>query len=231
MKMRLHMWELKANYGRQNLDNRCLMCQAEADTTEHALECNKGDKKFNLNDERGKEWREITEMYRKKKKDRSIGNIGEEQNIVEEQKKIEEKRRQQKKTKAKGKSVMRIHNKFIGEHPCRSAISIKLLKFKFIDFIELTLRHGFSPVNLMQIFKTPFLKNTSGRLLLKIVELVEQNRSYQAHVFLEMFKILCIFQKCLSSVVNVLTNSAKISDLTRGEVFQFNLSKNDEKIG
>ena len=68
MKMRLHMWELKANYGRQNLDNRCLMCQPEEDTTEHALECNKGDKKFNLNDERGKEWREIVEMYRKKKR-------------------------------------------------------------------------------------------------------------------------------------------------------------------
>ena len=84
MKMRLHMWELKVNYGRQNLDNRFLVCQAEADTTEDALECNKGDKKFNLNDEIGKEWREITEMYRKKKKDRSIGNIGEEQNIVEE---------------------------------------------------------------------------------------------------------------------------------------------------
>ena len=67
---------------------------------------------------------------------------------------------------------MRICNKFTGEHPCRSAISIKL-QSNFIDFIELTLRHGFSPANLMQIFKIPFLKNTSGRLLLKIVELVE----------------------------------------------------------
>ena len=95
MKTRLHMWELKANYGRQNLDNRCLMCQPEENTTEHALECNKGDKKFNLNYERGKEWRKIAEMYRKKKKNRSIGNIGEEQSIVEEQKKIEDSRRRQ----------------------------------------------------------------------------------------------------------------------------------------
>ena len=29
-------------------------------------------------------------------------------------------------------------------------------------------RHGYSSVNLLHIFKTPFSKNTSGRLLLKI---------------------------------------------------------------
>ena len=33
-------------------------------------------------------------------------------------------------------------------------------------FIEITLRHGYSPVNLMHIFGKPFLKSTSGRLLL-----------------------------------------------------------------
>ena len=36
------------------------------------------------------------------------------------------------------------------------------------NFIEITLRHGCSPVNLLHIFRTPFLKNTSGPLLLKI---------------------------------------------------------------
>ena len=36
-------------------------------------------------------------------------------------------------------------------------------------FIEIALRHGCSPVNLLCIFKTPFLKNTSGRLLLKLI--------------------------------------------------------------
>ena len=34
------------------------------------------------------------------------------------------------------------------------------------NFIEITLRHGCSPVNLLHIFRTPFPKNTSGRLLL-----------------------------------------------------------------
>ena len=56
IKIRLLMWELKANYGRKGLNNRCAMCQSEEDTTEHVLECNKGDEKCNLDDERGKEW-------------------------------------------------------------------------------------------------------------------------------------------------------------------------------
>ena len=61
-----------------------------------------------------------------------------------------------------GKGVLKICSKFTGEHPCRSVISIKLL----CNFIEIALRHGCSAVNLLHIFKTPFLKNTSDRLLL-----------------------------------------------------------------
>ena len=52
--------------------------------------------------------------------------------------------------------------KFTEEHPCQSAISVKLL----CNFIEIALWHGCSPVNLLHIFRTPSLKNTSGRLLL-----------------------------------------------------------------
>ena len=43
------MWELKANYGREGFENGYLMCQSEEDTLKHVLECNKGDKKSNLN--------------------------------------------------------------------------------------------------------------------------------------------------------------------------------------
>ena len=45
------------------------------------------------------------------------------------------------------KSVLKICSKFTGEHPCRSVISIKLL----CNFIEITLRHGCFPVNLLHI--------------------------------------------------------------------------------
>ena len=57
-----------------------------------------------------------------------------------------------------GKSVLKICSKFTGEHPCRSAISIKLES----NFIEITLRHGCPPINLLHIFRTLFLKNTFG---------------------------------------------------------------------
>ena len=63
-----------------------------------------------------------------------------------------------------GKGVLKICSKFEGEHPCRSAISIKLL----CSISEITLRHGCSHVNLLHIFRTPFLKNTFGWLLLLI---------------------------------------------------------------
>ena len=57
-----------------------------------------------------------------------------------------------------GKGVLKICSEFTGEHPCRSVISTKLL----CNFYEITLRRGCSPVNSMHIFRTPFLKSTSG---------------------------------------------------------------------
>ena len=57
-----------------------------------------------------------------------------------------------------GKGVLKISSKFTGEHPCRSVISIKLQS----SFIEIALRHGCSPVNLLHILRTPFPRNTSG---------------------------------------------------------------------
>ena len=46
-----------------------------------------------------------------------------------------------------GKGVLKICSNFTGEHPCWSLISIKLL----CNFIEITLRHGYSSVNLLHI--------------------------------------------------------------------------------
>ena len=65
------------------------------------------------------------------------------------------------------KGFLKICSKFTGEDPCPSAISIKLI----CKFIEITLRRGYSPVNLLHIFRKPFLKNTSGWLLLKLVNM------------------------------------------------------------
>ena len=40
------------------------------------------------------------------------------------------------------------------------------------NFIEITLRHGCSTVNLLHIFRTPFPKNSSGWLLLNFRNIV-----------------------------------------------------------
>ena len=55
-----------------------------------------------------------------------------------------------------GKGALKICSKFTGEHPCRSAISIKLL----CNFIEIARRHGCSPINLLHNFRTPLSKTT-----------------------------------------------------------------------
>ena len=44
--------------------------------------------------------------------------------------------------------VLKIYWKFTGGHPCQRVISIKLL-------IEIALRHGCSPANLLYIFRIP----------------------------------------------------------------------------
>ena len=64
-----------------------------------------------------------------------------------------------------GKDDLKICSKFTGEPPYRSVISIKLQS----NFIEIALRRGCSPVNLQHIFRTPFLKNTAGGLLLNLL--------------------------------------------------------------
>ena len=69
------------------------------------------------------------------------------------------------------KGVLKLCSKLTGEHPCRSAISIKLLR----NFIVIALRHGCSPANLLYIFSAPFPKNISGRLLVKITKTFNSN--------------------------------------------------------
>ena len=77
-----------------------------------------------------------------------------------------------------------------GEHPYQSVISIKLL----CNFIKIALRHGCSPVYLLHIFRTPFLKKTSGRLLLKLPLLGYEWQTYSG----SNISILCV-RVCFSA--------------------------------
>ena len=54
-----------------------------------------------------------------------------------------------------GKGVVKICSKFTRDHPCWSMMAGMWC-----------VQHGCSPVNLLHIFRTPLLKNTSGGLLL-----------------------------------------------------------------
>ena len=63
------------------------------------------------------------------------------------------------------KGVLKICSKFTGEHPCRSMISVKLL----CNFVEITLRHGCPPINLLHLSRTPFPRNTSRWLVLVLL--------------------------------------------------------------
>ena len=64
-----------------------------------------------------------------------------------------------------GKGILKICSKCTGERQCRKVISIKLLKLQS-NFIEITLQHGCSPVNLLHIFRTCFPNDSHGGLLL-----------------------------------------------------------------
>ena len=64
-----------------------------------------------------------------------------------------------------GKGALKIYIKFTENTHAevRSVISIKLLQ----NFIEITLRHGCSPVNQLHIFRIPFYRKTYGGLFLQ----------------------------------------------------------------
>ena len=71
-----------------------------------------------------------------------------------------------------GKIILKICSKYTGEHPYRSVILIKLL----CNFTEITLRHGFFSVELLNILRTPFHKGTYGGLLLTLSNIYDGNR-------------------------------------------------------
>ena len=76
------------------------------------------------------------------------------------------------------KGVLKICIKFTRERPCRRVFSIKLQS----NFIQITLRHGCSLVNLLRIFRTPFPKNTSGWLLLILVPVKGLTATWWEHL-------------------------------------------------
>ena len=65
--------------------------------------------------------------------------------------------------KQSSRGVLKICSKFTREHPMR--------KWGLNKFIEITLRYECSPVNLLNIFRTPFPRKTYGGLPLRFVDI------------------------------------------------------------
>ena len=95
------------------------------------------------------------------------------------------------------------------------------------NFIEITLRHGWSPVNLLHIFKAPFSKNTSGGMLLNFAKtglhcscfpVNSQNFSEEiSHI---------IHRVCFCHCLNHKFNEIVISDNQNNKIY-FSLEKNN----
>ena len=110
-----------------------------------------------------------------------------------------------------GKDALKIWSKFTGEHPCRSVILIKLL----YNFIEITLWHGCSPVNLLQIFRTPFLKNTPSWLLLICPIKWENFHAWSHGQYFSTHRFLDIYSQSLIFVKNLILNI--VNDMQRSQ--------------
>ena len=66
------------------------------------------------------------------------------------------------------KGVLRNLEKFTGKNLCQSLFFYEVAGLRPVTLLKKKLWHRCYPVNFAKFLKTPFLQNTSGRLLLKI---------------------------------------------------------------
>ena len=106
------------------------------------------------------------------------------------------------------KGVLKICSKFTGEHPCRSAISIKLES----NFIEIALHHGCS----LGVFfaRSLDVHNTFGWLLLfKVVcsfldlRIIIKPNSFSKQCQTKHNEILISFKKCTKGELRLIAGS------------------------
>ena len=130
-----------------------------------------------------------------------------------------------------GIGVLKICSKFTGEQPRWSVISIKIL----CNSIEIAVWHECAPVNLLHIFRIPFLKNTSEGLLLKktvfgYYYLFCQSKIQNHNLNCYLFQPIKTQEKCQKIIkrfpfsINVIFNNKKNFNWYNGYKFFFNLN-------
>ena len=76
IKIRLHMWDLKKNYKKEEEEALCPLCEADGDTTEHVLKYGrdrgnrKQRKERNIKNNTEEEWEQVVQVSRENKKNR-----------------------------------------------------------------------------------------------------------------------------------------------------------------
>ena len=74
------------------------------------------------------------------------------------------------------KGVLRNFTKFTGKHLCQSLFFNKVAGLRPATLLKKRLWHRYFPVNFVKFLRTPFLQNTSGRLLLyRYVKYIRHN--------------------------------------------------------
>ena len=69
------------------------------------------------------------------------------------------------------KDILRNFAKFTGKHLCHSLFFNKVAGLRRATLLKKRLWHGCFPVNFAKFLRTPFLQNTSGRLLLYYIRI------------------------------------------------------------
>ena len=67
IKIRLHMWQQKKNYPREE-DTKCPIWNQKEDTTKHVLECQTAETVYKIRDNTPIQWAEVVKLYRQNKK-------------------------------------------------------------------------------------------------------------------------------------------------------------------
>ena len=72
IKIRLHMWDLKKNYKKEEEQSLCPLCEIEEDTTKHLIKCGRATerKQKNIKNNTEEEYEEVVEVYRENKRKR-----------------------------------------------------------------------------------------------------------------------------------------------------------------
>ena len=74
LKIRLHIWDVKKSYSKNDTDTKCPICRKEEDTTEHGLDCEvvlkKG--KHTTSSSNINQWKETLQIFRENKNKRKV---------------------------------------------------------------------------------------------------------------------------------------------------------------